>query len=194
MGGREGDTAAVARVLAHPMRLRILHEYRRDATSPSRIARRLGLPLHVVAYHTNALKQLGCIEQIRIERRRGVIERFHHAVAAPPIGRPGWERVPLKIRRRLLRAALALLAEDAARATDAGGFDGAAATRSPAWRRPAPPAAALRRRASWRSSASRTARQHAEPGDPSPVVQGVRALRHKSVVCRRHASLGKGTG
>jgi DNA-binding transcriptional ArsR family regulator len=116
-------TAHVARVLGHPLRLRILHEYHRDATSPSRIARRLDLPISVVAYHTNALKRLGCIEQIRTERRRGVIERFHHAVAAPPIGERDWEHVPLNVRRRLTRATLSLLMGDAARAADQGGFD-----------------------------------------------------------------------
>ena len=120
-----GDTAHVARVLGHPLRLRILHEYHRNATSPSRIARRLGLPISVVAYHTNALKRLGCIEQIRTERRRGVIERFHHAVAAPPIGERDWEGVPLKVRRRLTRATISLLMGDASRAADRGGFDSA---------------------------------------------------------------------
>lgn len=121
---RQGDTADVARGLGHPLRLRILHEYRRGATSPSRIARRLDLPLHLVAYHTNALKRIGAIEQTRIERRRGVIERFHHAVTVPPIGLPGWEGVPVKVRRRLLRAVLGLLMEDVERAAAAGGFDG----------------------------------------------------------------------
>ena len=119
------DTAHVARVLGHPLRLRILHEYRRGATSPSRIARRLGLPISVVSYHTKELKRLGCIEQIRTERRRGVIERFHHAIAAPPIGERDWEGVPLKVRRRLTRATISLLMGDAARAADRGGFDSA---------------------------------------------------------------------
>ena len=117
------DATDVARGLGHPVRLRILHEYHRHATSASRIARRLDLPVGVVAYHTNALKRLGCIEQIRTERRRGVIERFHHAIAGAPIGDRDWERVPLKVRRRLIRNAISLLMGDAARAADAGGFD-----------------------------------------------------------------------
>jgi len=117
------DATDVARGLGHPVRLRILHEYHRHATSASRIARRLDLPVSVVAYHTNALKRLGCIEQIRTERRRGVIERFHHAIAGAPIGDRDWERVPLKVRRRLIRNAISLLMGDAARAADAGGFD-----------------------------------------------------------------------
>jgi DNA-binding transcriptional ArsR family regulator len=126
------DAAHVAQALAHPLRLRIFFEYHRATTSPSRIARRIGVPLNVVAYHTNALKRLGCVEQTRVERRRGVIERFLRA-AAPPLLEDRDVRVPPKVRRNLIRSTIALVAADATRAATQGGFDGAAAhvSRSP---------------------------------------------------------------
>jgi DNA-binding transcriptional ArsR family regulator len=122
-GGRP-DAIAVARALGHENRLRVFFEYHRATISPSRVSRRLDMPLNVVAYHTNALRKSGCIEPARVERRRGVVERFYRAAVSPLIEDEDWQRVPLKLRRRLTRSTVSLVVADATRAAVHGGFDG----------------------------------------------------------------------
>jgi hypothetical protein len=118
------DAVRVARALGHPLRLRIFFEYHRATTSPSRVARRLDQRLNLVSYHTRQLARLGCIEEARWEQRRGVIERFYRAAVSPVIEDADWRRLPLKLRRRLTRSTISLIAADASRSALHGGFDG----------------------------------------------------------------------
>jgi DNA-binding transcriptional ArsR family regulator len=75
----------MGRLLAHPLRDRLLFEYQGDPTSPSKVARRLGESVSLVSYHTDVLARNGCLELVRTERRRGAIEHFYRAIVAQDI-------------------------------------------------------------------------------------------------------------
>jgi hypothetical protein len=114
-------------VVENPLRARLFNEYLRGPTSPSRAARKLRAPLNLVAYHTQALAKLGCVQQSRVERRRGATERFFTAAFNPFIEDEEWAALPRKLRRGLARATLHVITQDAWRAVLHGGFDNARA-------------------------------------------------------------------
>src|SRR4051794_11203408 len=112
----------IGRVLSHPLRLRLLFEYR-EPVNPAAIARRTGLPLNVVSYHTRVLARDRCVELVHTERRRGAVTHFYRASVEPLIEDAQWHATSLPLRRKLALHALALAIEDARRAARAGGFD-----------------------------------------------------------------------
>jgi DNA-binding transcriptional ArsR family regulator len=113
----------LGRLLVHPLRHRILLEYAGGIDSPSAIARRLGEPVNVVAYHTGVLLRHGFVEPAGSERRRGTLTRFYRSTVAPVIDHEQWERLPGGLRRTLSVGAVEQIADDARRAVSAGGFD-----------------------------------------------------------------------
>lgn len=120
-------TDRLARVLAHPLRDRVLFEYRDGPRCPSEVARRLGRPLNLVSYHTAVLARHGCLELVRTERRRGALTRFYRCTVDQAIGDGDWVHVPVALRRTLALETLGRLEAEARAAGLAGGFDGTAA-------------------------------------------------------------------
>ena len=116
----------VERVLAHPLRQRLLYEYG-DQTSPSKAAGRVGEPVNVVSYHTHVLRRHGWIELVRTERRRGATEHYYRSTRARAIEDDVWARLPARQRRAIVLGALATTADEAKVAALAGGFDHAKA-------------------------------------------------------------------
>lgn len=114
----------LARVLANPLRNRLLFEYAREATSPSRLARRLGHPVNLVSYHTRVLANGGYVRLVRTARRRGATEHFYRATVAAALEDHEWERTARPLRRALVHATLGSATTEAHRAALAGGFDG----------------------------------------------------------------------
>jgi len=112
----------VARLLAHPLRQRLLFEYDRP-TSPSKAARRLGEPVNLVSYHTGVLRRRGWIELVRTERRRGATEHVYRSTGPPDIEDRDWARLSLRVRRAIVLGTLGATAEEARTAALAGGFD-----------------------------------------------------------------------
>ena len=113
----------VARALEHPLRAELLFAYQRAQTSPSRVARALGEPLNLVAYHTRVLLDLGLIRLVRSERRGGAVEKTYAAVLAPHIDDEDWSLLPARARRALTRTAIAGMVRTAGAAAMDGGFD-----------------------------------------------------------------------
>jgi hypothetical protein len=103
----------------------VLSEYGEQDASPSKIAERLGVPLNLVAYHTNVLLTAGFIELVGTRRVRGAVEHIYRAVDGPPISDHEWGELPPKIRRALSRLLVDAMSRDAHRALDGGGMDGA---------------------------------------------------------------------
>jgi hypothetical protein len=116
----------LARVLAHPLRHRLLLEYNGDPASPSEVARRLERPLALVSYHTGVLARNGFLELVRTERRRGALARVYRTTSPPYIEDEQWRDVPAAVRRELVLRILALASAEARGAALAGGFDGSA--------------------------------------------------------------------
>ncbi len=114
-----------ARALSHPLRHRLLLEYHRDTTSPSRAARRLEAPLNVVSYHTRVLLSHRCIELVDSRRVRGAVERFYRATRDPIIEDGEWSALPARLRRAMTQTTVSMVWSEVRRAAMAGGFDAA---------------------------------------------------------------------
>lgn len=122
----------MARLLAHPLRQRLLFEYDRP-TSPSKAARRLGQPVNLVSYHTDVLLRRGWIELVRTERRRGAVEHFYRSTGTRFIEDAEWVQLPLRIRHAIVLASLTGTADAGRAAALSGGFDHGAAHLSRSW-------------------------------------------------------------
>jgi DNA-binding transcriptional ArsR family regulator len=114
----------LAKALSHPLRAHVLSILNERVASPNEIANELEEPLGNVSYHVKTLAEMGCIELVRTEPRRGAIEHFYRAVVRPFFSDKDWKRLPPSARQGISGATLQLVWEDTSDALDAGTFDG----------------------------------------------------------------------
>ncbi len=113
----------LVRALAHPMRVRILESLQGRTASPTELARDFRESLGVVSYHTNALLDVDCIEQVRTRPKRGTIEHFYTARPRSFIGHQDWRKAPLSVRGGVTNEALRTLVAKVGAAIDADTID-----------------------------------------------------------------------
>ncbi|HEY5053068.1 MAG TPA: helix-turn-helix domain-containing protein [Solirubrobacterales bacterium] len=65
------------KVLAHPLRVRILAVLSERVTSPAQMAEEFNENLSRVSYHVNVLLKYECIELVGTRPRRGATEHFY---------------------------------------------------------------------------------------------------------------------
>jgi DNA-binding transcriptional ArsR family regulator len=124
MSGTDSLDAALIKALGHPLRARILELItERDETSPVELARELDERLGPVSPHTRVLRDLGCVELVRTEPRRGAVEHYYRAVTPPFLTDAQWEKLPRVLRRGLAGQTLRTIFAEASAAGGAGGFD-----------------------------------------------------------------------
>ncbi len=114
----------LAKALSHPLRAHVLAILNERVASPNQIANEIEEPLGNVSYHVKTLAEMGCIELVRTEPRRGAIEHFYRAVVRPFFSDKDWRRLPPSARQGISDATLQLIWEDTSDALDAGTFDG----------------------------------------------------------------------
>ncbi len=114
---------ALLRAISHPLRQRLLGMLDGRTASPNELARELDLPLGRVSYHIRLLHDLGAIELLRTEPRRGALEHFYQAVTRISFSEADWARLPRSIRQGILGQNLQQIFADVTAAADAGGFD-----------------------------------------------------------------------
>jgi DNA-binding transcriptional ArsR family regulator len=117
---------ALLKAISHPLRHRLLGLLDDRTASPNELARELGLPLGRVSYHIRLLADLGAIELVRTEPRRGALEHFYRAVTRGWFSEEDWARLPRSARRGIVGQSLQRIFSDVTAAVDAGGFDGPA--------------------------------------------------------------------
>lgn len=71
----------LAKALSNEMRAHALELLAEDAKSPKAIAAELELDVRTVAYHVRVLRELGCIELVETQPRRGALEHVYRAAA-----------------------------------------------------------------------------------------------------------------
>ncbi|MBS1861507.1 MAG: helix-turn-helix transcriptional regulator [Actinobacteria bacterium] len=120
---RETIDQNLVRALAHPMRVRILEALQGRTASPTELTREFGDSLGVVSYHTNALLDVGCIEQVRTRPKRGTIEHFYTATPRSFIGHQDWRRAPLSARAGVTEEAVRTFVAKVGAAIDADTID-----------------------------------------------------------------------
>jgi hypothetical protein len=114
-------------VIKHPLRQRLLFAYGEAPTSPSKVAAALGERVNLVSYHTGVLVRAGCVELVRTEALRGATEHFYRSHLVSEIDDADWERVPLALRRALVRLTLDLSRRESVDALPRGGMDSSCA-------------------------------------------------------------------
>ena len=114
---------ALLRAISHPLRHRLLGMLDGRIASPNELARELGLPLGRVSYHIRLLSDLGAIELVRTEPRRGALEHFYRAVTTVWFSEGDWAKLPRSARRGILGQNLQQIFTDVTTAADTGGFD-----------------------------------------------------------------------
>jgi DNA-binding transcriptional ArsR family regulator len=110
------------KVLAHPLRVRILAILEQRVASPSEISRELDASLGVVSYHVRRLEALGLIKLVRKTPRRGAVEHYYRADAKHHIPDEAWAQVPDIVRRAMAGAAIGEIGARVNAAAVEGGF------------------------------------------------------------------------
>ena len=113
----------LAKALAHPLRVQLLAALNEGVASPNELAKRLDEPLTNVSYHVRMLHDLGTIELVETEPRRGALEHYYRAVVRPFFADREWKRLPRNARGSISDAVLQLVWDDAAEAIKNGTFD-----------------------------------------------------------------------
>ena len=114
---------AFLRVMAHPLRMRLLAMLEERPQSPVKLASTLQVNLGLVSYHVKRLHEAGLIELVETHRRRGAVEHVYASKHAALFSDDAWRRLDRASRAQLLFPILQQTAEYAARAARAGGFD-----------------------------------------------------------------------
>lgn len=120
-GASRGETRV--RLLAHPLRHRLLTILNERVASPKELAAELGLPIPNVSYHVQQLRQAGAIELVRKEPRRGVEEHFYRAVQTAGHTDEEWARLDAAERTQITQSNVQRMVADLLTAAEAGGFE-----------------------------------------------------------------------
>jgi DNA-binding transcriptional ArsR family regulator len=114
---------SLAKALAHPLRTRILAALEDRTASPSQLADELGAPLGVVSYHVRRLAALRFLKLVKRVPRRGAVEHYYTAVAAPRITNSAWGATPTIVKQATVAAALEEIGTHVSAAASGGGFE-----------------------------------------------------------------------
>ncbi len=125
MSARDPFDRRLLKALGHPLRLRIVEALtERGEASPVGLAREFDQPLATVSHHVRMLRDLGWVELVRTEPRRGAVEHFYRASTRPFIDDETWLALPVPMRRGLARQTFRTIFAEASHAGATGGFDG----------------------------------------------------------------------
>ena len=113
----------LAKALAHPLRVQLLAALNQGVASPNELAKKLDEPLTNVSYHVRMLHDLGTIELVETEPRRGALEHYYRAIVRPFFADREWKRLPKNARGSISDAVLQLVWDDTAEAIKTGIFD-----------------------------------------------------------------------
>jgi DNA-binding transcriptional ArsR family regulator len=116
----------LAAALAHPTRVGVMGVLVEGPASPRQLAEAIDEPLNNVTYHVKQLRDLGCIELDRVERRAGgrVLERFYRASQRAYFDDDAWEVLSNQERLGVLWSIVRLMSKDITDAMTAGTFFG----------------------------------------------------------------------
>lgn len=89
---------AMARALAHPMRIQILAELNKGNMSPSGFAKQTGEKVPNVSYHFRVLAKYDCIEEVETKMVRGAVEHFYQATKRVLFDGKSWGELPQSVR------------------------------------------------------------------------------------------------
>ena len=113
----------IVKALAHPLRIRMLTVLNQRIASPSELAGELDEPIGNVSYHMRTLADLGMVELVRTEPRRGAVEHYYRAIERPHVPAQDWATLPASVRRSFSDVAGRQVLDDFTSAAKSGAFD-----------------------------------------------------------------------
>ncbi|HEX2084452.1 MAG TPA: winged helix-turn-helix domain-containing protein [Solirubrobacteraceae bacterium] len=113
----------IVKALAHPLRIRMLTVLNQRVASPSELAGELEEPIGNVSYHMRTLADLGMVELVRTEPRRGAVEHYYKAIERPHLPAQDWATLPPSVRRSFSDTTGRQVLDDFTGAARSGGFE-----------------------------------------------------------------------
>jgi DNA-binding transcriptional ArsR family regulator len=113
----------VMKAIAHPLRHRILAILNERVASPKELSDELGERLPNVSYHVKTLDELGAIELVDTQPRRGAVEHYYRALMRPFFSDESWAQLPISTRRSVFESNLRHIFRDVGSALEGNGFD-----------------------------------------------------------------------
>ncbi len=113
----------IVKALGHPLRIRMLTVLNQRVASPSELAGELDEPIGNVSYHMRTLADLGMVELVRTEPRRGAVEHYYRAIERPHLPAQDWATLPPSVRRSFSDTTGRQVLEDFTTAAKSGGFE-----------------------------------------------------------------------
>jgi DNA-binding transcriptional ArsR family regulator len=113
----------IVKAISHPIRHRVLLLLNDRVASPNEIANEIGESLGRVSYHVRQLAEVGAIELVRTEPRRGAVEHFYRATSRAWFSDADWAQLPRTTRRGIFGEYLNRIGADVLAAADGDGFD-----------------------------------------------------------------------
>lgn len=109
--------------LSHPLRVRILEVLYSKVSSPREIAEELDAKVGDVSYHVAKLRDLGALELVRTEPRRGTLKHFYRATIRSWVDDDVMGQLPPAVRREIFFEFLNNFWPRVRSAAEHGGFD-----------------------------------------------------------------------
>lgn len=113
----------IVKAISHPIRHKVLVLLNDRVASPNEIANEIGESLGRVSYHVRQLAEVGAIELVRTEPRRGAVEHFYRATARAWFSDTDWALLPKTTRQGIFGEYLNRIGADVRGAAESGGFD-----------------------------------------------------------------------
>ena len=120
---RGDQRTELVKALSHPLRFRILEILNRKTASPRDLSEEIGAKLGDVAYHVGKLRELGCVELVRTEPRRGATKHFYRATTRAMLDSVQFAELPVSLRRQIFGQEVQVIGQHIAEAAAAQGFD-----------------------------------------------------------------------
>jgi hypothetical protein len=115
----------LAMAVSHPMRLRIITAMNspKRTASPKELAEEFDLDVKRVAYHVRELTELGYLELVDTQPRRGSIGHIYRSVRGLEAWKQEWSQLPPAFKRVVAASALGLGVKAIGASIDAGKFE-----------------------------------------------------------------------
>lgn len=116
---------ALIEALRHPFRVETLHVANQRMVSPKEMTLRVGgdCTVSTMAYHFRVLEELGFIELVRTEPRRGATEHFYRGTGQAIFSEDEWVQVPEPIRAAAVGLELKVTGKALSRSLGTGTFE-----------------------------------------------------------------------
>ncbi len=115
--------ALLHKVLADPLRARILMVLGDREASPKELAEFLDEDFQQVCYRVRTLKEKGFVELVDEDSKNGGVQHFYKASARPRLDADEWEQLPELARKTNSATTLQAVIRDARQASASGDFD-----------------------------------------------------------------------